>query len=101
MTCLDICSVLTEFIDSRDFKVQDEFRTEPSISISKPLNEQATFGAGCFWGVEHLFRKKFPSIKTVVGFMSCEENISEDPSYEELCSGDLGHVEVVQITFNP
>jgi peptide-methionine (S)-S-oxide reductase len=37
----------------------------------------------------------------MVGFMSPEENITEDPTYDELNTGVLGHMEVVQITFNP
>ena len=67
----------------------------PNIKVSKPKTAQATFGAGCYRGVEHLFMQKFPSIKTMVGFMSPEENITEDPTYDELNTGVLGHMEVV------
>ena len=101
LTCIDICTVLTEFIDDHDFKSPAEIEPEPSIELTKPKSAVATFGAGCYWGVEHMFRKRFPKIKTVVGFMSPEKSITSDPTYQELQSGDLGHIEVVQITFNP
>ncbi len=60
--------------------------------------EKATFGAGCFWGVEAAYRKIKGVISTVVGYMG--GNL-KNPSYEDVCTDKTGHVEVVQIEFDP
>lgn len=60
--------------------------------------EKATFGAGCFWHVEEAFRHVKGVISTSVGYMG---GIKQNPTYEDVCSDKTGHVEVVQITFNP
>jgi peptide-methionine (S)-S-oxide reductase len=57
--------------------------------------QKATFGAGCFWGVEKAF-SDFG--KTAVGFMG---GAVENPSYKQVCSGRTGHVEVCQIEYDP
>ena len=58
--------------------------------------ETATFGAGCFWGVQSSFDKIKGVKKTTVGFMG--GNI-KNPTYEEVCTGKTGYVEVVNIEF--
>ncbi|KAH0473773.1 MAG: hypothetical protein KVP17_003718 [Porospora cf. gigantea B] len=60
--------------------------------------EQATFGAGCFWGVEKWFKKMFPSIRTCVGYTG---GALSNPTYEQVCGQQTRHVEAVQITFDP
>ena len=62
------------------------------------MTEQATFGAGCFWGVEAAFRQLPGVIDAVSGFMG---GAKENPSYEEVCSDRTGHAEVVQVTYDP
>ena len=60
--------------------------------------KEATFGAGCFWGVEAAFRKVHGVQTTEVGFMGGDV---EDPSYERVCRGDTGHAEVVHLRYDP
>ena len=60
--------------------------------------EKATFGAGCFWGVQASFDKIKGVSSTTVGYMGGK---LDNPSYEDVCSNKTGHIEVVQIDFDP
>lgn len=63
---------------------------------------QATFGAGCFWGVEKSFRRKFVPAALIsnirVGYAGGQ---TTNPSYEQVCSGKTGHAEVINFSYDP
>lgn len=60
--------------------------------------EKATFGAGCFWGVQAEFDKVEGVISTQVGFMG---GTLENPSYRDVCGHKTGHAEVIEVIFDP
>ena len=79
--------------------VGDQPRAGPdSRDKTRDDMEQATFGAGCFWGVEVTFRNVEGVTDVVAGYAGGHV---PEPSYEAVCSGQTGHAEVVQVSYDP
>ena len=62
------------------------------------MTKKAYFSAGCFWGVEYYFKRLKGVTKTVVGFMGGEV---ENPSYKQVKTGTTGHLETIEVEYNP
>ncbi len=60
--------------------------------------DTATFGAGCFWGVEYVFRRVPGVLNAEVGYGG---GLTQNPTYREVCSHTTGHAELTRVTFDP
>ena len=71
--------------------------TEKTMT-TPPKLEKATFGAGCFWGVEYQYAKIPGVLSAVCGYAGGK---IDNPTYEDVCSHTSGHAEVIEVTFDP
>ena len=71
---------------------------EETDNKKKHIIEQATFGGGCFWCVEAIFERLEGVADVRAGYTGGK---TKKPTYEDVCSGQTGHVEVIQLDFNP
>ncbi len=62
------------------------------------MTQKATFGAGCFWGVEAAFRRVHGVLSTAVGYMG---GTLKNPTYKDVCTDKTGHAEVVRVEYDP
>jgi peptide-methionine (S)-S-oxide reductase len=69
-----------------------------TYSEREQMTKKATFGGGCFWGVEVAFRNIDGVKDAIAGYSG---GTTERPSYEQVCTGRTGHAESVEVTFDP
>ena len=90
---ISTATVLTPFANAAD-----KVKTEPAPAAQSATLERVTFGGGCFWCLEAVFQR-LKGVKSVVsGYAG---GAVKDPTYQQVCEGDTGHAEVVQIEFDP
>ena len=88
------------------YHLQNRPASQALSTMSGAAPEIATFAAGCFWGVEHIFLKHYPIkenkgiLSTRVGFTGGKEDAT-NPSYKQVCTGVTDHAEAVRIEFDP
>ena len=70
----------------------------PDSKLNTNAMELATFGGGCFWCTEAIFQR-LPGVRSVASGYAGGK--TENPTYEEVCSGGTGHAEVIQVEFEP
>lgn len=75
------------------FTAGGSFRREKDVKT-----EKAAFGAGCFWGVEDVFRGVHGVVSATAGYLG---GTMKNPSYGDVCSGKTGHAEVVEVIYDP
>ena len=77
--------------------VKEEFKEQIKVKVKEGM-EVATFAGGCFWCTEAVFLEIKGVEKVVSGYIGGK---TINPTYKDICTGETGHAEAIQITFNP
>ena len=77
--------------------VKEEFKEPVKVKVKQGM-EVATFAGGCFWCTEAVFLEIKGVEKVVSGYIGGK---TVNPTYKDICTGETGHAEAIQITFNP
>ncbi len=102
--CAQCKAHLGHVFQGENFTANNTRHCVNSLSLDFTANREvkqsaeAIFAAGCFWGVESLFKSLPGVLKTEVGYIGGK---SENPSYERVCEGNSGHLEALRILYNP
>lgn len=93
-----ICFFSSSGCDNRETNANSEKNTETGVTNNMDSLQTATFGTGCFWCTEAIFKRLNGVVKVEAGYSGGKV---ENPTYEEVCTGTTGHAEVTQITYDP
>ncbi|MFA6244543.1 MAG: bifunctional methionine sulfoxide reductase B/A protein [Candidatus Hydrogenedentales bacterium] len=85
-------------VNSISMKFVPEGEKLPAAKSDAAKEEKAIFAGGCFWGVEYLMMKEPGVISTQVGYTG---GTKDNPTYKEVCTGNTGHIEALEITYDP
>jgi peptide-methionine (S)-S-oxide reductase len=80
------------------FNSPDKKPIEPTVKVISGKTEEATFAMGCFWHSEEMFDEINGVLEALPGYSG---GTKENPSYDEVCTGETGHAEVVNVVFDP
>jgi len=95
---LGIITLFTSVSCGQKTENQKRYKKMNEEKVSMAEMETITFGAGCFWCVEAVFQQIEGVVKVESGYSN---GTTKNPSYREVCTGNTGHAEVVQVTFDP